>query len=281
MDFSKIYDTLRPKQYYLDHYTKEYWFAPQDVLLRSVEANIISAIRFKHPILDIGIGDGGISRFLFQKKVKIDVGIDIDESGLAKAREIGIYKEVICADAQNMPFKSASFNTVVSNSTFEHIEDDLKAVKEVSRVLKRNGLFFITIPTPFLESTVLAIEGNNKKARLALNNLNKRVQHLHYRSLKEWKKIFRKNNMRVIYYKYYYPEETTKVWYGLIKFSIRKIRNREVWSYIAHSKFNRIIPKQLAVNILKNMILKKPYFLGLPQKADKGSMVFLIAQKFT
>ncbi|EKD86712.1 MAG: hypothetical protein ACD_37C00174G0001 [uncultured bacterium] len=248
-------------------------------MLRSIEANIISAITFKHPILDIGIGDGGISRFLFSKKLRIDVGIDIDEQGLQKARETRIYKKVLQADAQKMPFKDACFNTVVSNSTFEHIEDDLKAVREVSRVLRKNGLFFMTVPNPFLEKTVLSIEGNSKKAKLALNKFNTRLQHFHYRSLMEWEKIFKKKNMRVIYYKYYYPEEITKVWYGLMKFSIRKIRNREVWSYIAHSKFNRIIPKQLVVNVLKNMILKKPYFLGLPPKADKGSMLFLIAQK--
>ena len=280
MNFSRIYDNIKPKQSHLDHYIKEYWFAPQDVLLRSVEANIISSIQLKRPILDIGVGDGGISRFLFQKKIKIDIGIDIDKNGLGNARRTGVYKKVLQADAQNMPFNAASFNTVVSNSTFEHIEDDLGAVKEVSRVLKKNGLFFMTVPNPFLARTVLLIEGNNRKAKSALTKLNKRVQHLHYRALKEWKKIFTKNNMSIVYHKYYYPEGTTRVWYSLMKFSTQKFRNREVWSYLAHSKFTKVIPKRLIISTLKYM-LKNPYKKSLPSKLDKGSMIFIVAQKTT
>ena len=279
MNFTKIYDTLKPKQSYINYYVREYWFAPQDVLLRSIEANIISAIKFKHPILDIGIGDGGISRFLFSKKLKIDVGVDIDESGLEKARETGVYKKVLCADAQNLPFNNASFNAVVSNSTFEHIKDDLAAVEEVSRVLRKNGLFFMTVPNPFLEKTVLSIEGNGKKAKLALKKFNTRVQHFHYRSLMEWGRIFKKNNMDVLYYKYYFPEGTTRSWYILMRFSISKFRKRELWSYLAHSPLNRIIPKKLAIDTLRNIILKKPYVMGLPSKANIGSMLFLITQK--
>lgn len=265
----------------LDFFLKEYWFAPQDVLLRSIEANIIRTCKFKHPILDIGIGDGGISRFLFPENLKLDMGIDIENSGLKKALETGRYKKVLSADAQKMPFKRLSFKTVVSNSTFEHITNDIKAVSEVSRVLKKNGYFFLTVPSEFLPKVILEIEGSktNLKAENALMQFNKRVNHLHYRSLSEWELILKKNDLKLVYYRFYFLKQTTYLWYKLFKISVSKFRGKEFWSYLAHSRWRRFIPQKLVIYFLAEHMLKKAYNGDLSAKKDVGSMLFLIAQK--
>lgn len=279
MEFFKKKFKVRNK--YLELFLQEYWFAPQDVLLRSIEANLLRVCRFKHPILDIGIGDGGISRLLFPSGLKIDVGIDLEETGFKKAEAIGVYQKVMCADAQKMPFKNASFNTVVSNSTFEHIKDDLKAISEVSRVLKKNGYFLITVPSEFLQETILSIEGikNQKRAKDALNKFNKRLNHFHYRSLPQWESILQKNNLRLVYHKYYFPKYVTHVWYWLLKRSLSKFRGRELWSYLAHSHLRIFIPKKLVIYLLGKYVLKKAYYAGIPTRSDSGSMLFLVARK--
>lgn len=272
--------TFVAKKEYLEFFLTRYWFAPQDVLLRSVEANIIRACKFVHPVLDIGVGDGGISRFLFPGKLKIDVGIDIEESGLDKARYTGVYKKVMRVDAMRMPFKSASFGSVVSNSTFEHIQDDKKAVAEVGRVLRKNGYFFLTVPSIYLPRTILSIEGEKgKDAQSALDKFNTRVVHRHYNALATWEKMLAKNNLKIVFHRYYYPEETTRPWYRLMKISTYKIRNREFWSYLAHSKLRKFIPEKTVINLLRKFVLEKPYKNGLGTKDGTGSMLFIVSQK--
>lgn len=269
------------KKEYLEFFLQKYWFAPQDVLLRSVEANIIRVCKFVHPVLDIGVGDGGISRFLFPGKLKIDVGIDIEESGLEKARNTGVYKKVMCADAMRMPFRSASFGSVVSNSTFEHIQDDKKAVAEVGRVLRKNGYFFLTVPSIYLPRTILSIEEKKGKtgAKKALERFNTRVVHRHYNSLIVWEKVLAKNNLKIVFHRYYFPVDTTYTWYKLMKISIYKIKNREFWSYVAHSKLRKFIPEKLVIAILRYYVLEKPYKNGLGTVDGVGSMLFIVSQK--
>lgn len=45
-------------------------------------------------------------------------------------------------DAQNIPFKDNSFDIVIANHMFYHVPDRKKALSEIKRVLKSNGLFF-------------------------------------------------------------------------------------------------------------------------------------------
>lgn len=268
------------KTIHLERFLRRYWFAPQDVLLRSVEANIMHTYKFKHPILDIGTGDGSISKLLFPKTLTIDVGIDIDEQSLKKAKESGMYKRAMLANAAKMPFRNSLFNCVVSNSTFEHIEQDKQAVSEVARVLKENGQFFITVPSVYLQDLISSIEGwrSKKMARNLLKKFDRRVNHLHYRSVEEWNNIFKKNNLKLIFYTYYFPKATTYVWYKLFKFSVTKFRNREVWSYLAHSPLRKVIPEGLVIFFLKKFLFKKAYRMGLSTDSI-GSMLFMIAKK--
>lgn len=142
MNFIKKSNTYKPKNIYFKLFIDKFWFIPSDVLQRSLEASIWDLCKFKHPILDIGIGNGEITPLIFKNIKQIDVGIDIEVSGLDQAMKTGRYKLVFGEDAAKMKLKNSMFNTVVSNSTFEHIEHDLEAISEVSRVLKKMDIFF-------------------------------------------------------------------------------------------------------------------------------------------
>ena len=43
-------------------------------------------------------------------------------------------------DMQKLPYKSSSFDCVISDQVIEHLEDPWKAVKESHRVLKKGGI---------------------------------------------------------------------------------------------------------------------------------------------
>lgn len=130
--------------------TEEYFrrylqIAPLSVALwRSVEAKHLSTVELKHPILDIGCGWGEFARAFGEK---IDMGIDIAPRDLSVATRSGMYKNLTLADARELPFKDSSYNSIISISTFEHIENTPKLLKEMYRVLKPNGILAITMET--------------------------------------------------------------------------------------------------------------------------------------
>ena len=269
------------KKSYLTHFLKEFWFIPPDVLQRGIEANVWDLCEFKKPILDVGIGNGRMSNFVFRNSPRIDIGIDSEESGLESARKTKKYRKVMHTNAENMPFDDASFNTVVSNSTFEHITDDAKAISEVARVLKKNGLFFITVPSEYLQKWILEFEEKENKIQAQKNliKFNKRANHLHYRMLSEWKRNFNKNNLEIVFYRYYFPKKIAVFWYNLFKKFTQKLGKREVWSIMGNSKITKFIPKNMIINYLKNKTLKNAYENGFFVDSGVGAQLFMIVRK--
>ena len=64
------------------------------------------------------------------------------------------------ADICNLPFKDASYDVILCNHVLEHISDDTKAMQELYRVLKPNGMAILQIPqdlnrgTTFEDNTI-------------------------------------------------------------------------------------------------------------------------------
>lgn len=52
----------------------------------------------------------------------------------------------IKADICNLPFEDNSYDVILCNHVLEHIPDDTKAMKELYRVLKPNGMAILQIP---------------------------------------------------------------------------------------------------------------------------------------
>ncbi|MBI2028534.1 MAG: class I SAM-dependent methyltransferase [Candidatus Levybacteria bacterium] len=113
-------------------------------LWRSVEAKHLSKVKLNRPILDIGCGWGEFAE-AFGKK--IDMGIDIAPRDLYVASKGKMYKNLTLADARALPFADESFGSIISISTFEHIPNEKKLLKEMYRVLKPNGVIAITMET--------------------------------------------------------------------------------------------------------------------------------------
>ncbi|MEP6513266.1 MAG: class I SAM-dependent methyltransferase, partial [Parafilimonas sp.] len=55
-------------------------------------------------------------------------------------------KNIMYADATALPFKNEAFDIVIANHIMEHIPEDLKAMKEICRVLKQGGRAIMQIP---------------------------------------------------------------------------------------------------------------------------------------
>ncbi len=112
---------------------------------RALEAQAVSKLKLRRPILDIGCGFGEFGGVFFDSF--IEVGVDISATDLALAAQKKKYKKLTLADARNLPFKDNSFNTVLSISSLEHIKGVEEVFKETYRVLKPGGMLVFTTHT--------------------------------------------------------------------------------------------------------------------------------------
>lgn len=114
-------------------------------VLRGKEAALYQQfLPLKHPVLDVGCGDGFFAGVTFGNK-KIDVGMDMEDSRISEAGGSGAYKKIVTYDGYTFPFRNRSFATVVINSVLEHAEDLPHLLSEVSRILTPGGTCFATV----------------------------------------------------------------------------------------------------------------------------------------
>lgn len=94
-------------------------------------------------ILEIGCGSGEISRYLSKTlHCKNYIAIDTDPQIIAKAEtQTGGLTSIIyqVADAVYLPFDRCSFDAVIQMDLLHHISDWKKVIREIHRVLKKNG----------------------------------------------------------------------------------------------------------------------------------------------
>jgi SAM-dependent methyltransferase len=96
----------------------------------------------KKKVLEIGCGQGRNLHFLEKFGVNC-TGVDFSEVALEKAKKENI--ELRCEDIRKMSFDSEAFGCVIDVVTLASIKKKelLKTFREVGRVLKKGGLFFL------------------------------------------------------------------------------------------------------------------------------------------
>jgi SAM-dependent methyltransferase len=101
-------------------------------------------------VLEIGCGLGNLTRLLADRKLYI--GTDVSEDSVAHVREL--YRSqprvrAFAADVTEPKFcRLARFglDTVVSLNVFEHLEDDLLALRHACQVLQPGGALVLVVP---------------------------------------------------------------------------------------------------------------------------------------
>lgn len=113
-------------------------------------------LRKSENILEVGCGRGFYTSTLSKLYPSHQVcGVDISRKYLSVAKK-KIKKQnalLIQADAEHLPFSNNTFNRIIISEVLEHLTEDQKALSEIFRVLKPNGIVLITVPNkdyPFL-----------------------------------------------------------------------------------------------------------------------------------
>lgn len=99
-------------------------------------------------ILDIGCHGGIFTDKLYQqfRKSKIH-GIDISKEAILFANRTYHNIQFQVSRAEKLPFRKNTFDLVSCFEMLEHVERPQSVIKEVSRVLKKNGYFISMVPT--------------------------------------------------------------------------------------------------------------------------------------
>lgn len=71
---------------------------------------------------------------------------DLSFSALRMLRQLPGKGHYVVADGMNLPFKAGSFSHVISSEVLEHLEEDKKALREIARVTKPEGVLIVTFP---------------------------------------------------------------------------------------------------------------------------------------
>jgi len=98
-------------------------------------------------VLDVASGMG-YGAYLLAEAARQVTGIDCDQATIEYAHRY--YKRsnltYLIGDAMALPFPKASYETVVSFETLEHLSDIPLFFSEVRRVLKPNGIYVVSTP---------------------------------------------------------------------------------------------------------------------------------------
>jgi len=123
-----------------------WWFLAKRKFIATVFPKINKA-----KILDIGAGTGGTTKFL--KTYGEVVGLEANPLARSLAQKRGL--KIVSGTAEKLPFIKETFDVVTIFDVLyhQHIESDIRVLKEASRVLKPQGYLVVTdCALPFLKS---------------------------------------------------------------------------------------------------------------------------------
>lgn len=106
-----------------------------------------SLVNKRGRVVEIGCGGGGMSEAIkfYRPDLEI-VGCDVSSVAIGQAKNNFKNVEFIEGSIYNLPFKNGSFDAVVMFDLLEHLEDPEVGLSEVTRILRRGGVFHSFTP---------------------------------------------------------------------------------------------------------------------------------------
>lgn len=119
-------------------------FKPEYRVKRLTEALKLS----KGRLLDIGCAGGVLTETLVKHYPKVEIyGCDISKTAISYAKKYGSGKVTYAAiKGKRFPYGDKFFDACICLDVLEHVPDVDLFLKEVRRVLKDNGHFFLLVP---------------------------------------------------------------------------------------------------------------------------------------
>ena len=265
---------------FLTAFLEKYWFAPPVALWRSIEARALASIDFPSPMLDFGCGDGMFTELVFGAQPGV-FGNDIARAELPSARDnTRMYAHgVQFADGHALPYATGSFGSVYSNSVVEHIPDPQHVLPELSRVLRKDGLLALTVPSDKFRGLLDGVKraSTPAEAEAYANRIDALFAHHHYHSPDEWRALFATVGLNLVKAIYYVSPDAAAAWdrmnnnYG--------IGGRSLWNVLVSPRlrslgYQGIVARRTQKSMARS--LRSWYEADCP---DEGAGLLVVGQK--
>lgn len=227
-------------------------------LLRCLESGFYPK-KLKSPSLDIGCGDGFFAKHAFGSN-GIDIGVEVNAKTAGQAGTLRAYRKIVTFNGIKLPFRDRVFSTVISNSVLEHADNPEQLIKEIGRVTKTGGLFYLTVPTVDFRKCLLGVRIFNKlgltpAAKGYGNFMDIITRQKYYWSFLKWSQVLKVAGFKIINHSTYFGPKPM-AWFDLTHWlSIPSIMTKIIfhrWVLFNSLKFKIKFGEKLVSRILKN-----------------------------
>jgi SAM-dependent methyltransferase len=120
-----------------------WWLAGKYRIIDDAVRRSFRPTRTRPAVLDLGCGPGNLLDFL--APYGETHGSDYSSDALAFCAERG-YRRLFRADFHHLPLRPETFDLITCIDVLEHLDDDVRAISEVHRVLRPGGLLVASVP---------------------------------------------------------------------------------------------------------------------------------------
>ena len=177
---SEVVAANLPKEMQAHHYPILYeveethwWYVGRRRIIQSLVEKISPTLNNPNPrILDVGCGTGANLKMLAAHGSA--AGVDISPQAVDFCHERGL-DSVKLGAIEQLPYESSSFELVTALDVVEHLDDDVAGLKEIRRVLVRDGRVLLFVPA-FMFLWGVQDDVSNHRRRYTLPSLLKAVE---------------------------------------------------------------------------------------------------------
>ena len=150
-----------------------WWYLGRRRIIQSLVEKIRTTLPNAKPkILDVGCGTGANLKML--SAYGSAEGVDISPQAVDFCRERGL-DSVKLGAIEHLPYESGSFELVTALDVVEHLDDDVAGLREMRRVLRRDGRILLFVPA-FMFLWGVQDDVSNHRRRYTLPSLLRAVE---------------------------------------------------------------------------------------------------------
>ena len=162
-------------------------------------------------LLDVACGGGYFLREAEEMGVE-GWGVDISNVAAKLARQSAPRSEVLCGNGEFLPFMEKTFDYTVNLGSLEHFIDPNKGVREMARVLKKEGKALLLLPNSYFLMTFLNVWRTGATGHVTAQPVDR------WATKDEWIRLVEENGLKVTrVLKYNYKTREAPFKYRLVR----------------------------------------------------------------
>ncbi len=144
----------------------------------------------RNNLLDAGCGIGLASIYYAPRFLSV-MGVDLEEYKIKQAKSLANSNKInnvsfAPANLMEVLFTNKKFETIICFEVIEHVNDDTKLLKGLSRLLKKNGELILSFPSKSFMSRIAQKSLDHFKVGYVPSEIKKIIKPLHLKVVEEY-----------------------------------------------------------------------------------------------